>query len=372
MNIGRMIVDDSSLPYVIAEIGVNHEGSLQKAQELIEQAREGGANAAKFQSYKAHTLASKHSPAYWDTSKEPTQSQYKLFKKYDAFGKDEYVALAQHCREIGIDFLSTPFDDEAVEFLAPLVPCMKIASADLTNIPFLRKIAKTGKPVVLSTGASTLAEIDLAVSELRKSGCREMALLHCVLNYPTGYEHANLNMIEGLRRAYPELVVGYSDHTLPDPAMAVLTTAYLKGARILEKHFTHDKNLPGNDHYHAMDVRDLQKFREQLGFIRRTLGQAHKAPLAEEQIARDNARRSLVLKKAVRAGEPLTDAALTYKRPGTGISPLHWDEVIGRNAARDLEEDHLLRWEDVAAANGASSPGSRLISHSGKHRGNES
>jgi N-acetylneuraminate synthase len=158
-------------------------------------------------------------------------------------------------------------------------------------------------------------------------------------------------MIEGLRRAYPELVVGYSDHTLPDPSMAVLTTAYLKGARIIEKHFTHDKTLPGNDHYHAMDMRDLRKFREQLGFIRRVLGQSHKAPLPEEQIARDHARRSLVLKKAVAAGEALTDAVLTYKRPGTGISPLHWDEVIGRKAACDLEEDHLLQWQDMAAAN---------------------
>ncbi len=347
LKIGKTQIDEASAPYIIAEIGVNHEGSLQKARQLIELAKEGGASAAKFQTYKAETLASKQSPAYWDTTKEPTTSQYKLFKKYDAFEKEDYLALADHCRTAGIDFLSTPFDDKAVDFLAPLVPCMKIASADLTNVPFLRKIARCGKPVVLSTGASTLAEVDIAVNELRKSGCKEIALLHCILNYPTDYQHAHLNMIGGLRCAYPELLIGYSDHTLPDPSMTVLTTAYLKGARIIEKHFTHDKRLPGNDHYHAMDVHDLQKLREQLNFIRRTLGQSHKAPLAEEQIARENARRSIVLNKSVHAGEKLTAEGLTYKRPGAGISPMYWDEVTGRTAARDLAEDHILRWEDL-------------------------
>ena len=368
LTIGKTRLDEQSSPYIIAEIGVNHEGSLPKAKELIELAREGGASAAKFQTYKAHTLASKNSPAYWDTSKEPTTSQYKLFKKYDRFEKQDYLALAEHCQRVGIDFVSTPFDDAAVDFLNPLVPCMKIASADLTNIPFLRKIARCAKPVILSTGASTLAEIDLAVGELRKHGCREIALLHCVLNYPTEYQNAHLDMIEGLRRAYPELVIGYSDHTLPDPAMSILTTAYLKGARIIEKHFTYDKTLPGNDHYHAMDIEDLKRFRQQLTFIKRALGQQHKAPLPSEQISRENARRSIVLKTAVRAGQKLTPDELTYKRPGTGISPMFWDEVVGRLAAHALPEDHILQWDDLTTQEALSSLKVRVVATGKEHQ----
>ncbi|NDE21064.1 MAG: hypothetical protein EBZ98_05350, partial [Actinobacteria bacterium] len=161
-----------------------HEGSLELAKRLVELAKEGGADAAKFQTYKADTLASRHSPAYWDTTKEPTLSQFELFKKYDAFGPAEYQALAEHSKQVGIDFVSTPFDDAAVDLLAPLVPFFKVASADLTNTPLLRRVARTKKPVVLSVGASTIEEIDGALTTLRAAGARDIALLHCILNYP--------------------------------------------------------------------------------------------------------------------------------------------------------------------------------------------
>lgn len=347
IKIGDRVISQSSAPYVIAEIGVNHEGSLDKARELIELAHEGGADAAKFQSYKAEALAAKHSPAYWDRTKEPTASQYELFKKFDHFGEKDYITLAGHCRKTGIDFISTPFDDQAVNFLYPLVPFYKIASADITYIPFLRKIAKQGKPVILSTGASRLGEIDLALEELRLHGCEQVALLHCILNYPTDYEHANLGMISGLQRAYPELVIGYSDHTLPDPDMLILTAAYLKGARIIEKHFTYNKNLKGNDHYHAMDVGDLKKFKNNLSFLQKIKGVTHKAPLPSESLSRKNARRSICLKRPVAEGTRLTEDVLTCKRPAIGISPTYWDEVIGRQVVKNLPEDHLLRWEDL-------------------------
>jgi sialic acid synthase SpsE len=230
VTLGSYIVAPGKLPYVIAEIGVNHEGDLGLARTLIELAKEGGADAAKFQSYKASRIASRHSPAYWDTSKEPTRSQFELFSKYDRFGAAEYAALAEHCHKVGIDFLSTPFDADAVDFLEPLVPFYKVASADINNVPLLRQIAAKGKPVVLSTGASTLAEIDTAVEELARAGCGNPVLMHCVLNYPTNNSDAHLNMIAGLRRAYPQLLVGYSDHTLPDERMLILTAAWLKGA----------------------------------------------------------------------------------------------------------------------------------------------
>jgi N-acetylneuraminate synthase len=348
VTLGSHSLRAGSRPYVIAEIGVNHEGDMELAKRLIELAKEGGADAAKFQSYKAGRIASKHSPAYWDTSKEPTPSQYQLFTKYDKFGADEYRALAEHCAKVGIDFLSTPFDAGAVEFLDPLVPFHKIASADLTNVPLLRQVAGKGKPVLLSTGASTLAEIDMAVQTLRAAGCRDLVLLHCVLNYPCPNGNAHLNMIDGLRRAYPDLVLGYSDHTLPDERMLVLTAAWLKGALVLEKHFTHDKTLPGNDHYHAMDVEDLRKFVDNVALLDEVLGSSDKAPLAAEAPAREHARRSIVIDRPLHAGQTITEADITYKRPAHGVSPLFWDEVIGRKAARDLEEDHVLQWADLA------------------------
>lgn len=347
--LGNRLINEKSKPYIIAEIGVNHEGSIDQAKRLIDQAKHGGADAAKFQSYKAGTLASKHSPSYWDTSKEPTLSQYALFKKYDNFGPDDFVTLAEHCQNVGIDFLSTPFDDAAIEFLEPIVPFFKIASADLTNIPFLRKVASKGKPVVLSTGASTLGEIDVAVKALTLAGCKDLALLHCILNYPTENSNAHLRMIEGLKRAYPNKIIGYSDHTLPDDAMTSLVTAYLLGAVILEKHFTHDKSLPGNDHYHAMNQQDLKRLVDLIKNIDTLMGQSDfKEPIVTEAISRKNARRSIVLTRDVIAGHQITSDDLTYKRPGTGISPLYWDEVLGRRTSSALQADHVLQWQDLS------------------------
>ena len=349
IRLGSKLITDESLPYIIAEIGVNHGGDLALAKKLIELAKEGGADAAKFQTYKADRIASKNSPAYWDLSKEPTTSQHQLFQKYDAFGPDEYRTLAKHCESIGIDFVSTPFDSGAVELLNPLMPFFKIASADLTNVPMLRQVANTGKPVVLSTGASTSEEVKTAVETLRRAGCSQLSLLHCVLNYPTADENAHLGMISGLRQDYPSLVIGYSDHTVPDPSMTACTTAYLLGARIIEKHFTHDKSLPGNDHYHAMDVNDLRTLVSNVQKARAMIGaEEEKEPLATEEISRLNARRSIVLDSNVREGDVLSESMLTYKRPGTGISPIHWDSVMGRRVSRDLEKDHVLQWEDLA------------------------
>jgi N-acetylneuraminate synthase len=343
-----MTVTPTGRPYVIAEIGVNHEGSLETAKRLIELAHEGGAHGAKFQSYKANTLASKQSPAYWDTSKEATLSQHELFQKYDNFEAGDYAALAAHANKVGIDFISTPFDDEAVDYLAPLVPFFKIASADITNTPLLRRVAKVGKPVVLSTGASTLDEVDGALATLRDAGATEIALLHCILNYPCENINAHVRMIAGLLDRYPDHIIGYSDHTVPDPEMTAMSVAYALGAVVLEKHFTHDKTLPGNDHYHAMDVHDLARFMARIGTIADMLGTDRaKAPIANEDIARLNARRSIVIARDLAEGHTIVEADITYKRPGTGVSPLHWDEVIGMRTKRSMQEDDVLTWDDL-------------------------
>jgi N-acetylneuraminate synthase len=350
IQLGSTMIDADSPPYIIAEIGVNHSGSLKKAKELIDLAKEGGANAAKFQTYKADTIASINSPAYWDRTKEKTSSQNELFQKYDCFNEKDYIALFHHCQDVEIDYLSTPFDDTAVDFLDPLMACFKIASADITNIPFLRKIASKKKPVLLSTGASNLKEIDTAISELKSYGAKDICLMHCILNYPTDNENAHLNMIMGLKETYPDMLIGYSDHTLPDPKMLVLTAAYLKGAVVIEKHFTYDKSLPGNDHYHAMDVKDLKQFCNNIEFLHILMGSKVKGSLPSEEISRQHARRSIVVSCDVGAGEIITENKLTYKRPGTGVSPQDWDRVVGSKTVKALSSDHILEWSDIEVA----------------------
>lgn len=329
-------------PYMIAEAGVNHEGVMELAKRLVDEAKEGGADAIKFQTYKASTLASKDSPAYWDTSKEPTKSQFELFSKHDKFWKNEMVALKEYCDQVGIEFMSTPFDIESAEFLNDLMDVYKISSSDLTNKPFIEYICQFGKPIILSTGASHLHEIQEAVSWIEKHG-NPLALLHCVLNYPTPDENANLGMIKGLQRAFPNKLIGYSDHTLPKD-MKTLEVATLLGSAIIEKHFTHDKALPGNDHYHAMDKEDLKVFYQSLDRTFNLLGSFRVEALEDELPAIQNARRSLVAAKPIKKGEIITTSHLTFKRPAHGISPKFIDEVIGKTSIVDIEEDTVMKW----------------------------
>ena len=330
-------------PYLIAEAGVNHEGCLDTAFRLIDEAKEGGADGIKFQTYRANTIASKDSPAYWDTTQETTRSQYLLFKKYDSFWKDEFEKLKARCDTNHIEFLSTPFDLESAKFLNDLMDVFKISSSDITNKPFIEDICDYGKPVLLSTGASNLEEVDEALSWIDAQKV-PAALMHCVLNYPTLDQHANLNMIVGLKTSYPDRVVGYSDHTLPGD-MKILEIASLLGAQILEKHFTHDKTLPGNDHYHAMDKVDLIAFGQRMEKLLPLLGKADKVSLDTEEVARKNARRSLVTTEDIEAGTVIQSEHLTWKRPASGISPRDIDQVIGRITTKNLMEDEVITWD---------------------------
>lgn len=332
-------------PYVIAEAGVNHEGNIETAKRLIDEAARGGAHAIKFQTYKAETLASRDSPYYWDITKEPSRNQFELFKKFDKFWKNEYELLKIECDKRGIEFMSTPFDTEAADFLNDMMPVFKISSSDITNFPFIRHIAKFGKPILLSTGASDIGEITEAVDLIRSCG-NKLCLLHCVLNYPTLDENANLGMILDQRRRFPEALPGYSDHTLPG-TMEVLKTATLLGAVVLEKHFTHDKSLPGNDHYHAMDMEDMKYFFRDMDKVFTLIGKFEKQALPSEAEAIKNARRSLIAARSIRKGETITFTDLTWKRPASGISPKHIDDVIGSKATVDIAEDAVLKWEMI-------------------------
>lgn len=329
-------------PYVIAEAGVNHEGNMDLARRLIDEAAEGGANAIKFQTYRANTIASKDSPAYWDLSLEPTLTQYELFKKYDKFWKEEFEKLKRHCDSSGIEFMSTPFDVESAIFLNDLMDVYKISSSDITNKPFIKFICGFGKPIILSTGASYLWEIEEAVSWIEASG-NTLALLHCVLNYPTTDENANLGMILSLCEKFPHTVIGYSDHTIPNN-MEMLETATLLGAQILEKHFTFDKKLPGNDHYHAMDMDDLKHFQIRIDRLLARIGSCHKTPLPSEEPAIKNARRSLVAARLIPVGKTVSTEDLTWKRPAHGISPRDIETVIGKKTVKEIMEDEVLQW----------------------------
>ncbi len=330
-------------PYIIAEAGVNHEGKLDLAKRLIDEAKEGGADAIKFQTYKAETLASKDSPSYWDLSKESTTSQYQLFKKYDKFWQDEFVALARHCESVGIEFLSTPFDVESAAFLNDMMDVFKISSSDMNNKPFIDILCGYGKPIVLSTGAAHMWEVEQAVSWIHQHG-NPVALLHCVLNYPTMDENANLAVITQLSRKFPDTMIGYSDHTLPKN-MHTLEVATLLGAKVIEKHFTHDKSLPGNDHYHAMDKVDLRHFNNRLDSLFALLGNGKKEPLKSEELSRANARRSLVAARFIPKDKVIDATDLTWKRPAKGIDPRDYGRLIGARAKGNISEDIVLQWD---------------------------
>lgn len=342
-------------PYVIAEMGVNFYdtanvlgiSALDAAKLYIDKAAEVGINCAKFQSYKAGTIVSKNSPAYWDTTKEPTKTQYELFLKHDRFGEAEYHELCNYTHAKGMDFTSTPFDYISADYLKDMVDFYKISSSDLSNLPFIRHVGKKGKPVFLSVGASYLSEVDVAIRALKESGCKDIVVLHCVLSYPTEAQNANLRIIETLKKNFSDIRVGFSDHVAPDNTMMTLATAYLLGAEVIEKHFTLDKTLPGNDHYHAGDPEDFKKAIANFEWINKVLGSAEKTVLDCEIIPRREARRSLVLNKNMKSGEVIKQEDLIPKRPGTGISPEFTEIVVGRRVISDLEEDTILTWDMI-------------------------
>jgi sialic acid synthase SpsE len=338
--------DQIHLPYIIAEAGVNHEGNMDIAKRLVDEAAESGAHAIKFQTYKASTIASKNSPSYWDRTKEPTDSQYKLFQKYDKFWKSEYEQLKIYCDKVGIEFLSTPFDVESAKFLNEMMEVFKISSSDITNKPFIEYLCDFEKPIILSTGASYLHEIQEAVEWIDNKNI-PIALMHCILNYPTTDENAHLGMIKDLQKKFPDKIIGYSDHTLPND-MKVLEMATLLGATILEKHFTHDKTLPGNDHYHAMDKNDLKCFNHNMKRVFSILGEQNKYPLQTETPARENARRSLVTTSNIQKGSIITKEHLTWKRPAHGISPRDIELVIGKKTVIDIAEDTIMQWNLIS------------------------
>ena len=316
----------------IAEIGVNHENDIGKAFQMIRECADLGVGAVKFQSYKSHKLAAPYSPSYWDTSEEVTTSQAELFSKYDQFGKAEYERIAKYCVELGIEFMTTPFDVDYVEELAPLLKRYKVASVDITNFLLLEAIAAQKKPIILSTGASTINEVGDAVRFLRDNGADDISLLHCVINYPTAIEDAGLGNIGVLKSQFPELTVGYSDHTRPNDSATVLPLAVALGASIIEKHYTFDKSLPGNDHYHSFDVNDLERFLEKIDSCNKAFAAAD---LDGQSDALSYARRGLYFTTDLPAGTKIQSSHLQALRPKLDfVCPSMFEQVVGKKLAR--------------------------------------
>jgi len=333
--------------YIIAEAGVNHKCDLRTALAMVEKAKRAGADAIKFQTYKADTLVTRWAPRYWQDP-EPSGSQYAIFRQSDHFGPEEYRKLAEACLEHDIHFISTPFDLPSVDLLDSLgVPAFKIASADITNRPLVEKIGRLGKPVFVSTGAANLAEIAAALGWLRAVGNERVMLLHCVLSYPTPIEHASLARIPMLQQRFPDYCIGLSDHTIPDDCVTVTTAAVALGAKALEKHFTLGRDLPGDDHYLSLDPTLLARTVEKVRLVEQALGAPYDEPLECELPARLNARRSIVAALDIPAGTRLEPEHLIMKRPGTGISPAESGQVLGKVTTRPFAADSLIEWESL-------------------------
>lgn len=325
---------------IIAEAGINHNGDLSLAVKMADEAKAAGADIVKYQTFQPEALVSRYASKA-DYQKEATgaeESQLEMLKKVALLPRD-YRYLKSHCDEIGISFLSTPFELESVAFLDGLdMPFWKIPSGEVTNLPYLLAIARTKKPVVLSTGMCELGEIQAAVDVLKSNGTPKISLLHCNTEYPTPYEDVNLRAMGTMRERFG-LEVGYSDHT---PGIEVPIAAAAMGAVIIEKHFTLDRNMEGPDHKASLEPGELAAMVTAVRHIEKALGNGEKFVSPSEAKNRDIARKSIIARRAIQKGETLTEDNITTKRPGSGISPMRWFEVLGTRAARDFQEDELI------------------------------
>lgn len=325
---------------IIAEAGVNHNGSIELAKQMIEEAARAGANYIKFQTFKPEKLVSKYAQKA-DYQKKMTgsqESQLQMLEKL-ALSYDDFVELKKYCEQIGIGFLSTPFDEDSIRFLDSLdMDFWKIPSGEITNYPYLVQVAQTGRDIVLSTGMCEMDEIADAMKVLEENGAGNISLLHCNTEYPTPYEDVNLLAMNQMREVFNKQV-GYSDHTV---GIEVPIAAVALGAEIIEKHFTLDKNMEGPDHKASLEPLELSQMICSIRHIEKSLGDGNKKRTASEQHNIAAARKSIVAKCAISKGDIFTDKNLTVKRPGSGISPMHWKELIGTKAQRDYVEDELI------------------------------
>lgn len=344
MKIGNKLIKEEGPCFIIAEAGVNHNGSLKLAKKLIDAAQNAGADAIKFQTFKTENLVTEGTEMadYQKKNLNKKSSQYRMLKKLELKYED-FIELKKYCDKKNILFLSTPHTEDAIDFLYSLVPAYKIASGDLTNLPFLEKIAKKKKPIILSTGMATLDEVREAVTAIKKTGNNKIIVLHCTTNYPCPLEEVNLKAMLTLKKEF-NLLVGYSDHTL---GIMVSVIAVALGARVIEKHFTLDKNLTGPDHKASLEPKELEAMTKMIRAIEQVLGSGIKKPTKSEEKTKKIARKSIAAAKNIKKGTKITEDMLTIKRPGTGIKPKYLDKIIGRIAKENIKEDSLIKLKDL-------------------------
>ncbi len=327
---------------IIAEAGVNHNGDLELAKQLVDAAAEAGADLVKFQTFSAERLVTRSAPKaeYQTRTTEKDESQFAMLRQLE-LSDEMHEALMAHCRERGIGFFSTGFDIPSLDYLASLgAERFKVPSGEITNLPYLRHIGSFGKPVILSTGMATLGEIEDALAVLEAAGTprERITVLHCNTEYPTPMQDVNLLAMTRIRDAFG-VAVGYSDHTA---GTEVPIAAVALGATVIEKHLTLDRNLPGPDHKASLEPDEFAAMARSIRNIEQAMGDGIKRPSPSEAKNKPIAGKSLVAVKPIKVGERFTPENLTAKRPGTGISPMRWDEVVGRTATRDYSADELI------------------------------
>jgi len=328
--------------FIIAEAGVNHNGSIEIAKKMIEVAKECGADAIKFQTFKAEQVISKYAPKaeYQKQTTGEIESQLQMVKKLE-LSFDDFIVLKEYCDKLGIMFLSTPFDFESIDFLNSLgLEIFKIPSGEITNLPYLEKIGKLRKKVILSTGMADLGEIEDALDILTSCGTKkeDITILHCNTEYPTPYEDVNLLAMLTIKEAF-KVKVGYSDHTL---GIEVPIAAVALGASVIEKHFTLDRNMQGPDHKSSLEPNELKAMVKAIRNVEKALGDGIKKPSPSEIKNKIIVRRSIVAKRNIKRGEIFNEENITVKRPATGISPMRWYEILGKTATRDYKEDEII------------------------------
>lgn len=327
--------------FIIAEAGVNHNGSIELAKQLIEKGAEAGVDAVKFQSFKASKLvtvnAEKADYQIANTGNN-AENQYDMIKKLE-LDYDKHQELMDYANSKNVMFLSSAFDLESIDLLVDLdLSVFKIPSGEITNLPYLRKIAQTKKPVILSTGMATLGEIEEALEVLKNNGTTDVTILHCNTEYPTPMSDVNLTAMNTMKDAF-KVKVGYSDHTL---GIEVPIAAVALGAVVIEKHFTLDKTMEGPDHKASLEPDELKQMVKSIRNIEKALGTGVKTPTDSERKNKPIARKSIVAKAPISIGEIFSEENLEIKRPGTGISPMLWDEIIGSKATKDYQADELI------------------------------
>jgi N,N'-diacetyllegionaminate synthase len=345
VKIGGRLIGERFPPFIVAEAGINHNGELEKAFEMIRVAKEAGVDAIKFQTFSAEELIANENLkySYISQGRETTEPQIEMFKRVELSVEDT-KKLRKFASQVGIMFLSTPSNRVAVDLLCEInVAAIKVASGELTNYPLLEHIARKRKTIVLSTGMASLGEVGKAVDIIRENGNEEIILLHCVASYPAKAQEVNLRAMETLRLAF-QLPVGFSDHT---EGIEIALAAVAKEACIIEKHFTLDKGLPGPDHRFSADPSELEALVTGIKKVQQALGSPEKRPSAEEKEMIGLARRSIVAIQDIPKGTKISSEMLYLKRPGYGISPEFLHVIIGREAQKDIKRGELITWEMI-------------------------